>query len=146
MTEKTLQELIDEQKALSPISGKTQRSINALIRYAEVDDEWRKDAADRISASTKGKSKSESARSAMSVSAKLRDNNQTGLKRDQSTKNKLSASRMAMSEEDRQAIARSGGMAGKGKPKAKCECPHCKKMIAINMFDRYHNDNCKSKS
>tara|TARA_R110000868_G_scaffold223992_1_gene475845 strand:- start:324 stop:788 length:465 start_codon:yes stop_codon:yes gene_type:complete len=30
-----------------------------------------------------------------------------------------------------------------GRPKPKTECPHCNRMIANNMLDRYHNDNCK---
>lgn len=31
----------------------------------------------------------------------------------------------------------------KGVPKPKVECPHCKKMIAVNTSRRYHFDNCK---
>ena len=30
-----------------------------------------------------------------------------------------------------------------GIPKPKTECPHCNRMIANNMLNRYHNDNCK---
>lgn len=33
----------------------------------------------------------------------------------------------------------------KGAPKPKTKCPHCNKMIANNMFKRYHDDNCKEK-
>ena len=33
----------------------------------------------------------------------------------------------------------------KGILKPKVECPHCKKMIAVNMSKRWHNDNCKDK-
>lgn len=33
----------------------------------------------------------------------------------------------------------------KGKPKQKLLCPHCKKSIAINLFNRFHNNNCKLK-
>jgi hypothetical protein len=43
-----------------------------------------------------------------------------------------------------EALAR-GGRAGKGKPKAKTQCPHCKRMIANNVIHRWHNDNCKQK-
>ena len=42
-------------------------------------------------------------------------------------------------------VLASGGRAGKGKPKPKTECPHCKEMIANNLIDRWHNDNCKQK-
>jgi len=35
--------------------------------------------------------------------------------------------------------------AGKGKPKAKVECLHCKKQIAVNTAKRWHFDNCKEK-
>ena len=31
----------------------------------------------------------------------------------------------------------------RGVPKPKKECPHCKRDIAVNMFNRYHGDNCK---
>lgn len=31
----------------------------------------------------------------------------------------------------------------KGIPKPKKECPHCQTLIAANLFNRYHNDNCK---
>lgn len=33
----------------------------------------------------------------------------------------------------------------KGKPKPKVECPHCRKMVAINTAKRWHFDNCKDK-
>ena len=33
----------------------------------------------------------------------------------------------------------------KGKIVPKLECPHCKRMIAINMFKKWHDDNCKDK-
>lgn len=33
----------------------------------------------------------------------------------------------------------------KGRPKPKRECPYCKQMIAANVFNRFHNDNCKAK-
>ena len=33
----------------------------------------------------------------------------------------------------------------KGKSKPKVECPHCKKMIAVNTSKRWHFDNCKDK-
>tara|TARA_R110000772_G_C12988504_1_gene406721 strand:+ start:58 stop:489 length:432 start_codon:yes stop_codon:yes gene_type:complete len=42
-------------------------------------------------------------------------------------------------------ILASGGKAGKGVPKVKSECPHCKRMIAHNLIDRWHNDNCALK-
>ena len=42
----------------------------------------------------------------------------------------------------KEALAK-GGAAGKGKPKPKTECPHCKKMIANHVLNRFHNDNCK---
>lgn len=42
-------------------------------------------------------------------------------------------------------ILSKGGKAGKGTPKAKSECPHCNRMIANNLIDRWHNDNCKHK-
>lgn len=32
-----------------------------------------------------------------------------------------------------------------GIPKPKTKCPHCERMIANNMLNRYHNDNCKEK-
>lgn len=32
-----------------------------------------------------------------------------------------------------------------GKPKPKVECPHCRKMVAINTAKRWHFDNCKDK-
>ena len=35
--------------------------------------------------------------------------------------------------------------AGKGKPKPKVECPHCKKLTAVNTAKRWHFDNCKDK-
>lgn len=35
--------------------------------------------------------------------------------------------------------------AGKGKPKAKVECPHCLKQIAVNTAKRWHFDNCKDR-
>lgn len=31
----------------------------------------------------------------------------------------------------------------KGIAKPKLECPHCKRMIAVNMFKKWHDDNCK---
>lgn len=31
------------------------------------------------------------------------------------------------------------------RPKAKAECPHCGKEVAVNMFGRWHGDNCKMK-
>jgi hypothetical protein len=33
----------------------------------------------------------------------------------------------------------------KGKVIPKAECPHCYKWIAINLFNRWHNENCKDK-
>ena len=33
----------------------------------------------------------------------------------------------------------------RGVSKPKTKCPHCNKMIANNMFKRYHGDNCKEK-
>ena len=38
-----------------------------------------------------------------------------------------------------------GGLANKGLIRDKIECPHCKKHIAVNVIDRWHNDNCKLK-
>ena len=35
--------------------------------------------------------------------------------------------------------------AGRGKPKPKVECPHCKKQVAVNTAKRWHFDNCKDK-
>jgi hypothetical protein len=35
--------------------------------------------------------------------------------------------------------------ARKGKPKPKVECPHCNKLIAVNIAKRWHFDNCKDK-
>lgn len=37
------------------------------------------------------------------------------------------------------------GEGRKGKFQPKKECPHCKRQIAVNLFDRWHGDNCKSK-
>tara|TARA_R110000772_G_scaffold233430_1_gene344988 strand:+ start:85 stop:510 length:426 start_codon:yes stop_codon:yes gene_type:complete len=36
-----------------------------------------------------------------------------------------------------------GGRAGKGIPKPKTKCPHCNRMIANNVLNRFHNNNCK---
>jgi hypothetical protein len=36
-------------------------------------------------------------------------------------------------------------IAGKDKPKQKVECPHCRKLIAVNTAKRWHFDNCKDK-
>lgn len=33
--------------------------------------------------------------------------------------------------------------AGKGRPKAKIECPNCKRLVAVNTARRWHFDNCK---
>ena len=30
-------------------------------------------------------------------------------------------------------------------PKQKLQCPHCLREIAINLINRWHNDNCKEK-
>lgn len=38
-----------------------------------------------------------------------------------------------------------GGKTNLGKIREKVECPHCKRMIAVNLIDRWHGDNCKSK-
>lgn len=35
--------------------------------------------------------------------------------------------------------------AQRGRPKTKVKCPHCHKMIAINLSKRWHFDNCKHK-
>ena len=35
--------------------------------------------------------------------------------------------------------------ARKGKPKPKVGCPHCNKLIAVNIAKRWHFDNCKDK-
>jgi hypothetical protein len=37
------------------------------------------------------------------------------------------------------------GLPHRGKPKPRKICPHCDRSIAINLFERYHNDKCKEK-
>ena len=44
----------------------------------------------------------------------------------------------------KEALSR-GGKNGKGIPKAKTKCPHCNRMIANNLFDRWHGNKCKQK-
>jgi len=121
--------------------------LQKILDSIEVDDVliFKETVGILISDATKGKEKSIQTKENMSRAAKLRDNNQLGLKRDQYTKDKISAKKMERTPEERQAQARLGGLTHKGKPKPKYECPHCKKMIAANMFDRYHNNNCKLK-
>ena len=35
-----------------------------------------------------------------------------------------------------------GGRASKGIPKPKTKCPHCNRMIANHVFNRFHSNNC----
>ena len=42
-------------------------------------------------------------------------------------------------------ILSKAGKAGLGKSKPKTLCIHCNRMIANNMINRFHNDNCKQK-
>ena len=51
----------------------------------------------------------------------------SGLKRSQETKDKIRKARM-------------------GKPRPKATCPHCNKIGATGLMNRWHFDNCKSKS
>lgn len=37
------------------------------------------------------------------------------------------------------------GLANLGKVKPKKPCPHCRQMIAVNTYSRWHGDNCKNK-
>lgn len=97
----------------------------------------------KISEAMKGLPKSEEAKTKMSISAKARSNFQSGLKRSEETKQLISAARQKLPAERRKQISSLGGKTHKDKPKKKYECPHCKQMIAANMFNRYHNDNCK---
>ena len=65
-----------------------------------------------------------------------------GFTREQMAKGGRNSIHIMRSKLTPEALSR-GGRAGKGKPKAKTQCPHCKKMIANNLIDRWHNDNCK---
>jgi hypothetical protein len=123
---KTLQEIMDEQRMLTNNHKVSERSVKRQLLFE--DEEWRKNVTEK-----------------MSESAKLREPNQTGLVRGTETREKLSRAKMSRSEEKRKEEARLGGLWHKGKPKPKYECPHCKRMIAANLFNRYHNDNCRSK-
>ena len=123
------------------------KDLQDLIDSIDVDDELieRDTQSRKISDALKGLNKSAESRFKMSESAKRRNSNQKGLKRSDLTKSLISEKRWELSAERRREISSKGGEWHKGKPKPKYECPHCKKMIAANMFDRYHNDNCKSK-
>ena len=35
--------------------------------------------------------------------------------------------------------------AARGTTRARLQCPHCEKMIAVNAYPRWHGDNCRSK-
>lgn len=145
---KTLQEAIEEQRKLSKVHTVSQRSINAKERYEEYnnDPEWKEKVSKSISDATKNIPKTDEGKQNMSNAAKKRPPNQTGRKR---TPEQIENIRNGISEEGwakKLEGAKKGGEWHAGKPKPKRQCPHCHKMIAANMFDRYHNDNCKLKS
>jgi len=66
-------------------------------------------------------------------------------KRKTSQKLKGRTSPMKGRTHSEEAKARMSAM-GKGRPKAKTECPHCKKFVAINTATRWHFENCKELS
>ncbi|EKE9051064.1 HNH endonuclease [Salmonella enterica] len=50
-----------------------------------------------------------------------------------------------ISDETRAKHAANFSRINKGKPKSKRECPHCSQLIAVNVYSRWHGDNCKHK-
>jgi hypothetical protein len=84
-------------------------------------------------------------RKKMSESAKARPSNQIGRKRTLQQKENITNGVSESGKQQQLEGARLGGKWHAGKTKPKYLCPHCNRMIAANMLDRYHNDNCKSK-
>jgi hypothetical protein len=116
------------------------RNINGKI---QMTDDVRKKISDALS----GRAQSESHILARSEALKGREGGFKGKSHSASTIQKMKT--VIRSDEHKKAISialkgREGTF--KGKSHSKQICPHCNKEIAVNMYNRWHGDNCKEKS
>lgn len=115
------------------------RNINGKIMMTD-------DVRNKISLALSGRSQSEDHILARSEALKGRIGGFAGKVHSDSTIKKMKS--VTRSDDHKKAISDAlKGREGtfKGKSHSKKKCPHCNKEIAVNVYSRWHGDNCKEK-
>jgi len=104
------------------------------------------EARAKISASKLGKKRapfSNEWKQRLSESSSGENNSMYGKKHSEETKKKMSLKAKGRKQSLETIKKKADALRGTTRPKK--QCPHCKKMIAVNTYPRWHGDNCKSK-
>jgi len=86
---------------------------------------------------------SEEWREKMSAAHRGKNNNRYGVEVSQETRKKI-GDKLRGRKQSPETIAKRAA-AARGTTREKKQCPHCKQMIAVNTYSRWHGDNCRSK-
>jgi hypothetical protein len=115
------------------------------IRQANIGNKITDEQKAKITASKKGKKRqpfSTEWLEKLTESNRGERNGMHGKMHDEETKKKIGDKIRGRKQTEEEKRRR--GLANIGKKKERLDCPHCSKNVAVNIYARYHGNNCKT--